>query len=46
MNCPASSSRQGYEVNVVQSSWPFVADAPPDILIANELPVYRQQAGI
>jgi hypothetical protein len=43
---PASGSRQGYEVNVVLSSWPFVADAPPDILIADELPVHRQQEGI
>jgi len=42
---PASGSRQGYEVNVVLSSWPFVADAPPDILIADELPVHRQQEG-
>ena len=43
---PASSSREGYEVNVGLSLWPFVADAQPDILIADELPVYRQQAGI
>jgi len=30
---------------VVQSSWPFVADVLPEILIADELPVHRQQAG-
>ena len=43
---PSLRQQAGNEVNVVQSSWPFVADAPPDILIADELPVHGQQAGI